>query len=72
MNNWDKIWIKKGKEETNNLNILNGFNVNNINYKTKDLVNYIIKICGIKKKRFYFRNWCWGRKIRKIFFRKKL
>ena len=50
MNNWDKIWIKKGKEETNNLNILNGFNVNNINYKTKDLVNYIIKICGIKKK----------------------
>ena len=51
MNNWDNIWLKKGQEKTDDLHVLNGFDINNINYTTKDLVNYIIKICDIKKKK---------------------
>ena len=50
MNNWDNIWLKKKKKKTDDLHVLNGFDINNINYTTKDLVNYIIKICDIKKK----------------------
>jgi 2-aminoethylphosphonate dioxygenase len=46
--NWDDIWIKKGNEETNNLNILNGFNVNNLNFTAENTVNNIIDNCNIK------------------------
>ena len=49
MNNWDEIWIKKGNEQTNDLNILNGFDVCNLKFTAKDTVESIIKQCKILK-----------------------
>jgi ubiquinone/menaquinone biosynthesis C-methylase UbiE len=47
---WDEIWIKKGNEDTENLNDLNGFDVNNLNLNSEDTVNNIIDYCKIEKK----------------------
>ena len=45
---WDEIWNKKGLEDTNDLNVLSGFDMYNDKTDLKEF-NMIIKQCNILK-----------------------
>lgn len=65
---WDKIWINKGLEDTNNLNQLSGFN---LHYEDSNIslnhVNLIIDNCKILKHEKILEVGCGAGRLAKIF-----
>lgn len=69
---WDTIWIKKGLEDTNNLNQLSGFD---LHYEDSTIslnhVNMIIDNCKILKQDKILEVGCGAGRLGKIFLEKK-
>jgi len=72
--NWNEIWEKKGLDNTTNLSILNGFdvnNINNINNNSIKLVDKIIDKCNIDINDSILEIGCGAGRLGKIFLEKK-
>lgn len=68
--NWDEIWEKKGLNQINDLTILNGFDINNINDNSINLVDKIINKCNININDSILEIGCGAGRLGKIFLEK--
>ena len=68
---WNEIWEKKGLEDTTDLFILNGFNINNIDNNPINLVDKIINKCNININDSILEIGCGAGRLSKVFLDKK-